>query len=208
MNKERMKKIIIISPTALQAFQEYLLGFSLDNGPIEKKKEEINPEMLGEGLYKAYYSRIFKYFSFRLFNKSEAEDLAQTVFLKIFTSLKRGLWEGTGDLSYIFTVARNTLIDYFRRAKHALIVSDEIIQSIADSVTTSSRIEETEERERIMTAMKNLREEESEAVTLRYFADMEYPVIAKIMDKKEDAVRQLVHRGLKALKATLQLEIA
>ena len=99
--------------------------------PIEK-----NPAVLGEMLYTAYYTRIHRYFSFRIFDKYEADYLAQTVFLKIFASLKSGLWEGTGGICYIFTVARNTLIDYFRKNKHASIASDTLVDIFSDSVST------------------------------------------------------------------------
>ena len=177
------------------------------NSKAGEKNEEGGEQYLdsfGELLYTEYYNRIYRYFSFRLFDKCEAEDLAQTVFLKIFTSLKKGVWEGAGDLRYIFTVARNTLIDYFRRGKHASIVSNELVDAFADSVTSTSGIEEREQREHIATAMQGLRAEEVRAVSLRFFADMEYPAIAKVMDKREDAVRQLVHRGLKSLRANLQ----
>ncbi len=51
--------------------------------------------------------------------------------------------------------------------------------------------------------MGNLRSNESEAIRLRFFSDLDYRTIAKIMGKREDAVRQLVHRGLRSLKELL-----
>ena len=93
---------------------------------------------MGEELYNAYYLRIYKYFKFRLRSKFDAEDLAQTVFLKVITSLQRKMWDGSGALCYIFVVARNTLIDYFRRKKHACIVSDELVDMVAETVGVDS----------------------------------------------------------------------
>jgi RNA polymerase sigma-70 factor (ECF subfamily) len=165
--------------------------------------ENNNADALGEQLYRAYYTRIHRYFSFRVFDKSEADDLAQTVFLKIFVSLKSGIWGGAGDIFYIFTVARNTLIDYFRKSKHAPIVSDELVHAFAESGMMSGEILQSEQHESLFSAMKGLRAEEAEAVRLRYFADMDYARIAEAMEKGECAVRQLVHRGIKSLRTTL-----
>lgn len=156
-----------------------------------------------EELYEQCYARIFRYFSFRLPSKENAEDLTQTVFLKICASLKNGIWNGQGHIHYIFTVARNTLIDYFRRSKHTPIASDEIVDSMADSATTSGPIEDRELREVLNGAMSHLRKNEVEAIRLRFFADLDYRNIAKIMGKREDAVRQLVHRGLRSLRGLL-----
>ena len=133
-----------------------------------------------------------------------AEDLTQTVFLKIYSSLKNGIWNGQGRVQYIFTVARNTLIDHFRRNKHATIASDELVESVADTCTTSGPIEDRELREMLTDAMGNLRENEIIALKLRFFSDLDYRTIAKIMGKREDAIRQLVHRGLRSLKGYLK----
>ena len=155
-------------------------------------------------MYAECYTRIFRYFSFRLSSKENAEDLTQTVFLKIYSSLKNGIWNGQGRVQYIFTVARNTLIDHFRRNKHATIASDELVESVADTCTTSGPIEDRELREMLTDAMGNLRENEIIALKLRFFSDLDYRTIAKIMGKREDAIRQLVHRGLRSLKGYLK----
>jgi len=171
------------------------------------KEEERAPEdiqALGERLYVSHYTPLYRYLFFRVRNKRDAEDLVQTVFVKAFASLKDGVWDGAGDIHYLFTIARNTLIDHFRRGKHAPITSDELIESTADLVTTSGPVEEREHRELIAVGIQKLKPAEAEAVTLRYMADMEYGDIARLMQKREDAVRQLVHRGLKSLKHHLE----
>ncbi len=161
---------------------------------------------LGEQLYTSHYTPLYRYLFFRVRNKRDAEDLAQTVFVKAFVSLKNGIWDGGGDIHYLFTIARNTLIDHFRRGKHMPIVSDELIESTADLVTTSAPVEEREHREVVAIGLNKLKPAEAEAVTLRYISDLEYDAIAKLMGKREDAVRQLVHRGLKSLRGHLENE--
>jgi len=167
---------------------------------------EVAIRALAERLYVSHYTPLYRYLFFRLRNRSDAEDLTQTVFVKAFCSLKSGMWDGGGDIHYLFTIARNTLIDYFRRAKHTPIASDELIESRADKLTTGAPVEERERKELIAAGIAKLREAEAEAVTLRYLADMEYGAIAKLMGKREDAVRQLVHRGIKSLKGHLSEE--
>ncbi len=167
---------------------------------------EEDIKQLGEKLYVSHYTPLYRYLFFRVRNKRDAEDLAQTVFVKAFASLKGGIWDGAGDIHYLFTIARNTLIDHFRRSKHTPITSDELIESTADLVTTSAPVEEREHRELVALGISKLKEAEAEAVSLRYLSDMEYSDIARLMGKREDAVRQLVHRGLKSLRHHLEQE--
>lgn len=172
---------------------------------VEVLSENAARELVEE-LYTTHYAPVYRYLAFRLSNKSDAEDLAQTVFVKALVSLKNGIWDGGGGVYYLFTIARNTLIDHFRRSKHTPVASDDLIEGVADRVTTAGPVESRERRELISAAMTSLRASEIKAVTLRFFEDLEYAVIAKIMGKREDAVRQLVHRGLKTLKGLLHDE--
>jgi len=161
---------------------------------------------LGEQLYLDHYATLYRYLYARLHSKYDAEDLAQTVFVKAYTSLKKGLWDGGGDIYYLFTIARNTLIDYFRRNRHTPIASDELIAGLTDTVITSAPGEEREQREYMSGVLDKLRPSEGKAVEFRFFNDMEYREIAEKMHKREEAVRQLVHRGLKSMREYLQQE--
>lgn len=193
-----------LNSAPLEKNELFFPTYSVQGGTAIYEKE-VNA--FGEMLYREYYARIHHYFNFRIFDKEEAEDLAQTVFLKIFRSLKSGVWEGAGGICYIFTVARNTLIDYFRLKRHTSIVSDELVQLCGDVSMPEHTSGVFEYKEVIDNAMNDLREEEREAVTLRYFSDMEYSAIALVMKKKECTVRQLVHRGLKSLRGNSQLQM-
>ena len=179
-------------------------GLSQQNDPAEETLSSLSLEALGEHLYKTHYKPLFRYLYFRVRNHDDAEDLAQTVFVKAFNSLKEGMWNGAGGIRYLFTIARNTLIDHYRRAKHVAIASDELIESCADLMATDEPVIEREHRELIAAGLKVLRDAEAEAVNLRYIADMDYDAIAAIMGKRPDAVRQLVHRGLKTLRKFLE----
>ena len=68
-------------------------------------------------LYSKYFVPVFRYIYLRLKNKEEAEDLAQTVFLRVYKSLTRFRDQGKEPLAYFFTIARNAIIDYWRKKK-------------------------------------------------------------------------------------------
>jgi RNA polymerase sigma-70 factor (ECF subfamily) len=155
---------------------------------------------LVEHLYTAHQQAIFRYFFFRLRNRSDAEDLSQSVFMKAFSSLKNGIWNGEGGIHYLFVIARNTLIDYFRKNRHTPIVSDDLTCDLFDTVTTDGPVEAREREELIAMAIAKLPCAEAQAVTLRFIKDMDYEAISVIMGKRKDTIRQLVHRGRKALR--------
>lgn len=64
-------------------------------------------------VYKKFYRIILDYIQIRIKDEDEAKDLAQDVFVKVL-EYKEMLREDTVK-SFLFTIARNVLIDYIRR---------------------------------------------------------------------------------------------
>ncbi len=154
-----------------------------------------------EEVYTTYYSPIYHYLFSRVKNKGEAEDLAQTVFLKIWSALDRFSEEHTSPIAYFFTVARNTLIDYYRKNKNREIVSDEIVTEISEKngVWDKELIDENQYLA-IKKALGLISKEQQEIINLIYENDLSYREISQILNKKEDAVRQMHSRALKKLR--------
>ncbi len=71
-----------------------------------------------ERIYREYASKVRGYIAGKLFHGNDVEDLTQTVFLKIYAKLD--VFDPTrASLStWIYTVTKNTVIDYFRTQKH------------------------------------------------------------------------------------------
>lgn len=154
-----------------------------------------------EEVYRQYYTPLFRYIYVRVKNKHEAEDITQTVFLKVWNALPSWNENHTSPLSFFFTVARNTLIDFFRKSSHKEIVSDELIYNQADvHQTTDKEHADNELKEILDHAISQLSEEQQEIITLIYTNDLTYPEIAQITGKREDAIRQIHSRAIKKLR--------
>lgn len=153
-----------------------------------------------EEVYNSYYTPLFRYILVRLKDKQEAEDMTQTVFMKIWASIPSWNTDHTSPLSFFFTVARNTLIDYFRKGSHKEIVSDEIVFKFSEENGASEESSSRELKEVLLSAVSKLSEEQQEIIRLYYTNDLTYKEIASITGKREDAVRQIHSRAIKRLR--------
>ena len=63
-------------------------------------------------IYHLYLTPVYRFIYFRLRNKEEAEDLTQTVFLKVYQSIHAFQVKNQSPLAYFLTIARNTVIDH------------------------------------------------------------------------------------------------
>ena len=69
-----------------------------------------------EWLVNRHITAVQNFFYWRIWDKDQAEDLAQEVFMKLYTALPDYKPQGPFK-SYLFSIATNLLIDYFRRQK-------------------------------------------------------------------------------------------
>jgi len=151
-------------------------------------------------LYELYFKPVYRYIYLRTKSKEEAEDLSQVVFIKIFKSIGGFQEQNKQPLAYFFTIARNTVIDHWRKKKD--ILTDKPPETLsAESFENPQRlIDQKSTAQAVYQAIENLTEEQQEVIILKFINDLSTTEIAKILDKKEDAVRQTQCRALKILK--------
>jgi RNA polymerase sigma-70 factor (ECF subfamily) len=152
---------------------------------------------------------------------SDAEDLTQDVFLKLYRNLGSFNAERGSFQSWITTLARNLLVDHFRRTRldrattslDASLSLDATSNSpgptLADSLADPRPSQEShaaglELRATIQHALAQLSPELREAVILRDLEDMDYKDIAQVLRIPEGTVKSRISRGRGELARRLQ----
>ncbi|MCL9972243.1 MAG: sigma-70 family RNA polymerase sigma factor [Candidatus Pacebacteria bacterium] len=151
-----------------------------------------------DALYRLLYAPLFRFVLMRMKDRELAEDVTQETFVVFVQHLKTF---GSGSpLPYLHTVARNKIIDHFRRRTPD--VNDDALWALADSAPTpeeSARL--GEEVSGVFVALKTLSSAEAEVVKARYLDGLTTAEVATLLDKTEEAVRQLLSRGMRSLRA-------
>lgn len=156
-------------------------------------------------LYELYFVPVFRYIYFRVKDKETANDLVQTVFLKVFRSLSNFREQNKSSLSYFFTVARNTVIDHWRAKKEVLLDDSENVFEVSDKTDNPLKfIEKGETSQAIHRAIGQLADNQREIIILKFINEMPNKEIAELLGKTEDAVRQLQCRAIKTLRQILK----
>lgn len=84
------------------------------------------PEQIIEDAYRTYRKEILGYIRFKLVTPDEAEDILQDVFMRVL-DYKQMLRENTV-LSFLYTIARNLVIDFNRRHSRRQVAFDYIYE--------------------------------------------------------------------------------
>ena len=153
-------------------------------------------------IYETHLTPLYRFVYVRMGNREEAEDVTQEAFMKAYQALDR--FEATRDnfLPYLFTVARNLLINRGKKKQPDYAPADEIDREAGES-DTQWQAEHEERKKTIAGALEVLTESEREIIELRFFAERTYGEIAELCGKQEDAVRQHVARAMKKMRLHL-----
>lgn len=156
--------------------------------------------------YDLYLDDIYRFIFFKVSDKEEAEDLTSQTFLKTWNYIQNNEITDYDTLKSLFyKVARNLIIDYYRKKSNkgklslegkdgeTIDVEDEY-QNIHKQMETKSDFSALESK------MKELKDDYREVITLRYLNELSISEIADILNKKKGNVRVLVYRAIKALK--------
>lgn len=150
-------------------------------------------------IYETWYTELFRFVRGRVSRAEDAEDITQNVFVKLYTAIKEQRITHLSK-SFFFTMARQILIDHYRRRSTHDIISDETVLEHGDTHEEGLLYGDNIDIENILT---KLSEEERELIALRYWNDLSTEEIATIINKKPDAVRQALSRIIKKMKTYL-----
>ena len=159
-----------------------------------------------DALYKLYLTPVYRYIYLRVHSKQLAEDITQTVFIKVYESLPSFKLSAHSPLAYCFTVARNTVIDHFRKKQLVLQEgNEEILINLPDERSSPQReMHKLEAASEIESMMAALTSDQREVIILKYINGLSNHEIAKLTGKTEEAIRQLQSRGLKNLQKLIK----
>ncbi len=164
-----------------------------------------DPEAYAE-LYDLYVQRIYRFVFFKVSNHENAEDITSEVFLKAWQFLITNSEEQPEIKSFsglLYKIARNSIIDFYRsRAAKPEVTLDENIE-VTDEGKWYDELANKMETGKIVEAIKKLKQEYQEVLTLKYVDELDISEIAEITGKSQLSVRVTMHRALKKLKQIL-----
>jgi RNA polymerase sigma-70 factor (ECF subfamily) len=153
-------------------------------------------------LYRIYITPVYRFAYSRLRNADDAEDIVQETFTKAYEAIGRYDDRGITLLPYLFTVARNLIINAGKKKKAEPMPQEDIEKHSGDMDPERDAIE-GEERRAIYLALDKLPDADRSVIELRFFSEYSYAEIAERSGKREDAIRQQVARALKKLRMVM-----
>jgi len=177
-------------------------------------------------LYDAYLPRLYRYCLSRVGNETDAEDLAEEIFLKVLGAIDGFQWQpieraapsagasGAGEAgeaqeqripfgAWLFRIAHNHVVSFHRRAATRGPVS-ELDEAIRDHQRGPEELTETKITiQEVFVAVQELPDAQREVILLRFASGLSIAETAEALGKNETNVKVLQHKGVQRLKRML-----
>ena len=161
-----------------------------------------------EAFVRAHQDMVFATAVRLLGNAAEAEDVAQSVFLKAFEQFDT-LRSNPAAAGWLRTVARNTCLNHLTRYRARWRFFSEITTSEPGdgfdapeehAVSPVTELERADDRERLERALRALPEHQRVPLVLFHFEEASYEEIARALRVSIGKVKSDIHRGREALR--------
>ena len=151
-------------------------------------------------LYESYVDGVYRYVFHRLGSHHLAEDLTSETFLRAFRRVGSFTWTGRDIAAWFITIARNIVIDHVKSARYRLeVTTGDLMDGDDKAPGTEDEVLARLRDARLLDALRGLRPEQQECLSLRFLQNLSLAETAEVMGRSLGAVKQLQLRAVRSL---------
>lgn len=149
-------------------------------------------------VYAEQLPRVYNFFRYRVGDGPIAEDLTAATFEKAWHSRERYREDLGAFSTWLFTIARNTAIDHFRRRRNT--VSLDKVAELRGAPGVELMVERRRDFERLSELLAALSPRDRELIAMKYGADLTNRRIAALTGLSESNVGTILYRTVRRLR--------
>lgn len=160
---------------------------------------QLNTQALAK-IYDTHSSGIYRYAMRLLGEVTAAEDCVAETFARFLKALQEGRGPRDHLQAYLYRIAHNWIVDFYRNNKQTLELSDTLrCEADMPEEEAAKHIRQKQIRK----AIRSLTPDQQKVIALKYLEEWCNEEIAHVMHKPVGAVKSIQHRALKSLQKIL-----
>jgi RNA polymerase sigma-70 factor (ECF subfamily) len=160
--------------------------------------KQLDPAAL-RALHQRFYEPVVRYIQFKVGNPQTVEDLSGEVFVRVLEGLKLGRGWRESPQGWILGIARNVVVDYYRRRERVTEVAlNEQITAAENSDPTRQALL-SERQSQLVAAIQQLTDEQRDVILMRFMEGIDLKGVAAATNKTVGAIKGLQYRALQTL---------
>jgi len=144
-------------------------------------------------LYNRYKKRLYNFLLKLSGNQMTAEDITQSVFLKLFENFET-LNNKESANYWIFKTARNEYYNFYKREKRKSELNENLITNKQDDFEVESYIELKEIKKIVLCELDKMNAEQKEVYLLKEYGGLSYTEISKTLNIETKLVKSRLYK--------------
>jgi RNA polymerase sigma-70 factor (ECF subfamily) len=173
------------------------------DGLVERGRTD--PEAFGE-LYDRHCAQVYRFIYRRVHDEALTEDLTADVFFKALRNLPRYRACGRPFVCWLYPIAANTVVDHALHRKPVVELNEATAGE--GSLSLLDRVVQRDEARRVWQAVTRLPCSQQMVMQLRFADDLSLAEIGGVTGRSEAAVKLLLFRAVRRVRAELGASVA
>lgn len=170
---------------------------------LQAFKNDLNKEKALSALMDMYQQKLYWHIRRLVVNHEDADDVLQSVFIKVWKNLAKFRGEA-GLYTWLYRIASNESFTFLRKEKkrRSLSINDEDMD-LSNHLKADQYFNANEMEWKLQVAMQKLPEKQKAVFSLRYYDEMPYSEISKVLETSEGALKASYHHAAKKIQQML-----
>ncbi|HRN91292.1 MAG TPA: sigma-70 family RNA polymerase sigma factor [Ferruginibacter sp.] len=150
-------------------------------------------------IVRKYQERIYWHIRRMVIHHEDTNDVMQNVFIKMWKHLD-GFREDSQLFTWIYRIATNESLSYLEKNKkrnsHAASLDNELL-NLSNTIRAEKHFDASKLEWKLQLAIQQLPEKQRVVFNLRYYEEMPYEAMSKILETSEGALKASYHHAVK-----------
>lgn len=168
---------------------------------LQQFREPATKEQGFTGIIKKYQEKLYWHIRRMVVDHEDANDVLQNLFIKVWKGLEN-FREDSRLYTWLYRIATNECLSFIEQQKRKASVSmDEFGEVLSNKVKADSNFDANKLEWKLQLAIQQLPEKQRVVFNLRYYDEMPYEEMSRILDTSEGALKASYHHAAKKIEA-------
>ncbi len=162
-------------------------------------RDPENKEKAFTAIIKKYQEKLYWHIRRMVVEHEDANDVLQNVFIRVWNGLEN-FREDSQLYTWLYRIATNECLSYLEQQKRKSALSfDEMESGLSNKIVADKYFDPNKLEWKLQLAIQQLPEKQRVVFTLRYYDEMPYEEMSRVLDTSEGALKASYHHAVKKI---------
>ena len=170
-----------------------------DQELLQSFKEPATRERAFTGIIKKYQEKLYWHIRRMIVDHDDTNDVLQNMFIKVWKGLEN-FREDSQLYTWLYRIATNESLTFLSQQKKRSLVSlSDVETGLSNKLKSDTNFDANKLEWKLQLGIQNLPEKQRLVFNLRYYDEMPYEEMSKILDTSEGALKASYHHAAKKI---------